>query len=295
MLELPNCRTLLAFSGGPDSVGLAARLRGADIVLGYADHRLRGAADVRRERASVVAAARALGVPLVRTRLRCGPGEAGARSARYRALHALARKHGCAAVACAHTADDRAETILLQLARGTGLRGLASPQPACVVDGMLRVRPALNERRSALHAAARGFPVVQDLTNRELRAARARLRAILLPALQTLWGEDPVPLLCALADEAACMRKTLERRAELQRPQADRRTLLREPRPTFAYLVEALRRAAGRCGPPLTARAYSALREFLAAGRRGRRYRSPGGEWWWVRRGDRLEITPLVR
>ncbi|MFQ5844210.1 MAG: hypothetical protein ACE5JG_04400, partial [Planctomycetota bacterium] len=65
---------------------------------------------------------------------------------------------------------------------------------------------------------------------------------------------------------------------------------LAEPASTFPYLVECLRRRAGRGGPPLTGRAYAALRAFLAAGRRGRVYPSPGGERWHLDGGDRVRV-----
>ncbi|MFQ5844321.1 MAG: tRNA lysidine(34) synthetase TilS, partial [Planctomycetota bacterium] len=233
MHPLPCGRILLAFSGGPDSVGLAAALGGAEVLLAYADHRLRGAAQARRERARVAAAAHRLRRPLVRTRLRCGAGEGGARRARYRALHALARKHGCATLAPAHTADALAETVLLQLLRGTGPRGLASLRPAARLGGLLRIRPALDERRDALRARGAGIPTVEDPTNRLLQGERARVRALLLPALGVLLGGDPVPPLCALAAGAAGMRATLERRAQRLSRRAGRRRLLAEPAPTF--------------------------------------------------------------
>jgi len=116
---LPEGQILLAFSGGPDSIGLAARLRPHDPLLAYVDHRQRGAREARRERARVRELARGLGLELVRARVTVARGgEAAARRERYRVLHALARKRGAVAVATAHTADDRAETILLNLLRG---------------------------------------------------------------------------------------------------------------------------------------------------------------------------------
>jgi tRNA(Ile)-lysidine synthase TilS/MesJ len=214
---------------------------------------------------------------LTRTRVRVpGRGEAAARRARYAALHALARRHGCVALATAHTADDRAETILLNLLRGSGLRGLAAPRPRSRHDGVVRVRPALDERRETLHAAARPLDPVRDLTNRSTTATRARIRALLLPDLRRRLGVDPVPLLCALGDLAARLRADLERRARILAPAAGRDALLAEPEATFPYLVEALRGA----GPPLTASAYGSLRDFLRAGRADRTHTTPAGDRW---------------
>ncbi len=286
MHPLPPGPLLLAFSGGPDSLGLAARLRDRAPLLGYVDHRMRGPRDSRAERARVEALARTLGLDLVRARVRVGAGgEAAARRERFRALGALARKHGRAAIATAHTADDRAETILLNLLRGTGLRGLASPAPRAVIDGCLRIRPALDERREALRRAAHGLYAVADPTNRRTGGARARVRHLLLPALAAALGDDPVPLLCALGDLALEIRGALSARAREIAPSAGRARLLAESAATFPYLVEALRPE----GPPLTSKGYAALKSFLRAGRRAEHV-TPGGERWRID-GDALRVA----
>jgi len=283
---LPPGPLLLAFSGGPDSLGLAARLRDRAPLLGYVDHRMRGPRESRSERARVKTLARALGLELVRARVRVGAGgEAAARRERFRVLDALARKHGCAAIATAHTADDRAETILLNLLRGTGLRGLASPAPRAVIDGFPRIRPALDERRDHLRRAALGLPAVSDPTNRRTAGARARVRHLLLPALAEALAEDPVPLLCALGDLAFEIRGSLAARARGIAPLAGRARLLAESAATFPYLVEALRPE----GPPLTSKGYAALRSFLRAGRRAE-FVTPGGERWRMN-GDALRVA----
>ena len=286
MLPLPPGPLLLACSGGPDSLGLAACLRERAPLLAYVDHRLRGPRESRAERDRVRAAARSLGLDLVRARVRVATGgEAAARRERFRALSALARKHGCAAVATAHTADDRAETILLNLLRGTGLRGLASLGPSARIDGCLRIRPALDERRAHLRRFALPLSPVADLTNRRTAGARARVRHLLLPALSSALGEDSVALLCAIGDLALEVRATLAARAREIAPGAGRARLLAEARAAFPYLVEALRPE----GPPLTARAYASLREFLRAGRAGEHV-TPGGETWRAI-GDALRVT----
>ena len=292
MFPLPKGLILLGFSGGPDSVGLAAALADDEILLAYADHRLRGPRASREERRKVTAIARVLGRRLVRTRLTGrDPSEAGARHERYRALTALALRHGCVAIATAHTADDLAETVLFNLLRGTGLRGLGSLRPATVIDGVPRVRPALDERRADLRARAEAFEPVEDLTNRSCRASRARLRGLLLPALARQLGEDPVPALCALAREATAMRAVLEKRATSLAAESGRRRLVAEPEVAFPYLVEAVRRRAGRTGPPLTRNAYRSLRAFLGAGRAGRSLKTPGGETWSLRAGGGFEVS----
>ena len=288
MHPLPKGPLLLAFSGGPDSIGLAVRLRAHDPLLAYVDHRLRGAREARRERGRVRELAGALGLELVRARVTIArSGEAAARRERYRVLHALARKHGAAALATAHTADDRAETILLNLLRGTGLRGLAAPRPRTRIGGFLRLRPALDERRDDLRAAGAAHAPIADASNRCTNGARARARALLLPRLAAVLGEDPVPLLCNVGDLAAALRVVLEERALGLASWAGRRAMLGESAATFPYLVEALRGAS----PPLTSRAYGSLRDFLRAGRRGRSHVTPGGESWRIERGGAVRIT----
>ena len=103
MHPLPPGRLLLAFSGGPDSVGLAVRLRETDPLLGYVDHRLRGRRASREERAGVRRIARQLGLRLVRARAPSGGipnggvargSQGAARRQRYRLLHAPARRYG---------------------------------------------------------------------------------------------------------------------------------------------------------------------------------------------------------
>ena len=103
-----------------------------------------------------------------------------------------------------HTADDQAETVLLNLMRGSGLdgvRGVGSPAR----------RPLLGIRRSDTHAlcaSERLVPVV-DASNADPAFTRNRVRAELLPLLGDIGRRDPVPLLCRLAaartDEVALL------------------------------------------------------------------------------------------
>jgi tRNA(Ile)-lysidine synthase len=108
------------------------------------------------------------------------------RQARYRFLDRVADEAGARAlIATAHTADDVAETILLRLARGSGLRGLRGI-PAR--RGRV-IRPLLGERRGSLRAAldAAGIGYFNDPTNHDPdAAARNRIRAEVLPALERL-------------------------------------------------------------------------------------------------------------
>jgi tRNA(Ile)-lysidine synthase len=188
---------VLAVSGGPDSTALLhgaaalARDRGWRLTVAHLDHALRQtSAD---EAAAVAAAAAALGLPAevrrvdvaaVATAEHRSLEDAG-RQARYRFLEEVAISHAPdALIATAHTADDAAETILLRLARGSGLRGLRGiPARRARI-----VRPLLHARRSVLRAAldAAGIGYLTDPSNANLAHARNRVRGELLPALERL-------------------------------------------------------------------------------------------------------------
>ena len=195
-LAIPDGATMvLAVSGGPDSTALlhgAAWLaagHGWHIVVAHLDHGLRaGSAD---EAATVAAGAARLGLPVEVRRTDVASLAASehrsledaGRQARYRFLEELADRLGTGAlIATAHTADDTAETMLLRLARGSGLRGVRGI-PAR--RGRI-VRPLLAVRRATLRAAldAAGIDYLIDPSNSAPAHARNRVRAELLPALE---------------------------------------------------------------------------------------------------------------
>lgn len=188
---------ILAVSGGPDSTALlhgAAALapdRGWRLTVAHLDHGLRPtSAD---EGASVAAAAASLGLPVEVRRVDVAALAASehrsledaGRQARYRFLEEVAAARGPEAlIGTAHTADDVAETILLRLVRGSGLRGLRGI-PAR--RGRI-VRPLLHARRAELRAAldAADVSYVIDPSNADVARARNRVRAELLPAMERL-------------------------------------------------------------------------------------------------------------
>jgi tRNA(Ile)-lysidine synthase len=108
--------------------------------------------------------------------------QARARAARYAALGNWALTHGLSALVTAHHADDQAETLLMRMNRGAGVRGLSGMRPVSAVPGCPEcalVRPLLGWRRSELAAVvdAAGETAVDDPSNRDLRFERARVRA----------------------------------------------------------------------------------------------------------------------
>ncbi|HSO54955.1 MAG TPA: tRNA lysidine(34) synthetase TilS [Actinomycetes bacterium] len=186
----------VAVSGGADSLALLHGLRalagprGWRLAVLTVDHGLRpGSAG---DAAFVADHAKALGLPaLVRT---LGPGdlaphrqagpEGAARAARYGALWPAADELGCAWLATGHTLDDQAETVLLQLLRGTGPDGLAG---MAVRSGRL-LRPLLRARRADTRACctAIGLAWREDPTNAGDGPLRNRVRQQLLPLLEEL-------------------------------------------------------------------------------------------------------------
>jgi tRNA(Ile)-lysidine synthase len=107
-----------------------------------------------------------------------------ARDVRYRLLAAAARGAGATHVLTAHTRDDQAETVLMRMARGSGLTGLGGMPHETRIDDVRLIRPLLAVPKARLIAtlAAVGMSFVDDPSNRDPRFTRARLRG-LLPAL----------------------------------------------------------------------------------------------------------------
>ncbi len=200
----PRAAALVAVSGGPDSAALAFLAAEARpdlaLTLGHVRHGLR---DDTLDVAAVTQQAAFLGLEVAMAEVDVtvdgqGP-EAAARSQRYAALRRLARQAGAGWVMVGHTADDQAETLLLRLARGTGVPGLAG---MAAVRGDV-VRPLLRLRRADVHrfVVGEGLPTAADPTNADRRLRRNLARHDALPVLAGL-GADVVGALSRLADLA---------------------------------------------------------------------------------------------
>jgi len=209
---------LVAVSGGPDSMALLDVLARLAPRVGFAlfahgvDHGLRPAAEAELDLAAAFAAAR--DVPFSRTRVAIARGgnlQSRARAARYEALARAAAHLQASAIATAHHADDRAETVLMRLMRGSGPRGLAvlpvrGPLPeelaADVSPRPSLVRPFVRARRRAVlaHLERHGIAWATDPSNEDPRFLRARVRREVLPLLEGL-APGVVDHLCALADQ----------------------------------------------------------------------------------------------
>jgi len=190
-------RVLLAVSGGVDSVVLLEVLcelapeLGIGLVIAHLDHGLRG--EAAREDARFVAslgAARGIVVRSERVdvsdiaRSSRQNLESAARDARRSFLLRVAREVGAEKIGLGHTADDRAETVLFNLARGAGPRGLSSLRP---VDPPL-IRPLIEVSRQDVLEFARSRRLAwrEDETNADLRLSRNRIRHQILPLLRTI-------------------------------------------------------------------------------------------------------------
>ena len=191
---MPGVRVLCAVSGGVDSMYLLHRMtalgaqRGFAVGCAHFNHGLRGA-ESDRDEAFVRAQCEKLGVPFYAGRgdvasVRGMGTEAAARELRYAFLAQCAQAHSYDWIATAHTADDNAETLLLNLARGCGLRGLTGIPPQ---RGKL-LRPMLDTTRAQAEAylTAHAIPHVEDSTNAADAYARNRVRHHAVPALESV-------------------------------------------------------------------------------------------------------------
>jgi tRNA(Ile)-lysidine synthase len=188
-----------AVSGGADSVALLglAVAAGCRVHAVHVDHGLRPGGEAEAGFVERVAARFGASFEAVRVSVPPGPDlEARARRARYQALPE--------GVLVAHTADDQAETVLLNLLRGAGLDGLAGMRAARAGWREVR-RPLLALRRSETAALVEswGIEPVHDRSNDDLRFRRNRVRHEVIPLLAEVAGRDPVPLICRAAAHVA--------------------------------------------------------------------------------------------
>ena len=185
----PPARLGVAVSGGSDSMALLLLLSewagqgGPAIAAVTVDHGLRP--EAAAEAAMVAHRCAALGVPHATLRWSGWTGQgnlpAAARQARYGLIAGWARGAGIADVALGHTADDQAETVLMRLARGSGVDGLAGMAARRSADGINWHRPLLGQGRAALRAwlIVRGEGWADDPTNDDPAYDRIKARRAL--------------------------------------------------------------------------------------------------------------------
>jgi tRNA(Ile)-lysidine synthase len=180
-------RLAVAVSGGPDSLALCllahdwAVARDGMVVGLTVDHGLRAEAAAEATRVAGWLAARGIAHHILpwRPPANLRNVQAAARAARYDLLFAWCKEAGCLHLLTAHHREDQAETLLLRLARGSGLDGLAGMAASREVMACRLLRPLLAVPRArlaaSLRAADRGW--IEDPSNRDPAYARSRLRA----------------------------------------------------------------------------------------------------------------------
>ncbi len=268
-----------AVSGGADSLALlvlAARA-GCHVTAVHVDHGLRAGSAAEAE--VVRAAADRFGARFRAVRAAVAPGpnlEARARAARYAALPADALT--------GHTADDQAETVLLNLIRGAALDGLAGMDPA------RRPLRRLRRRETRALCAALGLDPVADPSNDDPAIRRNRVRHELLPLLDAIGSRDVVAVLARQADLARDDVVLLDALAAGLDP-TDARALAAAPRPLARRAVRAWLRASGpggaECHPPDSA----AVERVLGVARGDAVACEVAGGWRVARTAGRLRLV----
>lgn len=173
----------VALSGGSDSTALAVLAAGRARHAATVDHHLRPESGVEAAAAGRLASHLGYDHRILAwdgAAAKAGPGNlsAEARSARHRLLGDWARAQGLAAVLLGHTMDDQAETVVMRLARGSGVDGLAGMAERVEIAGTLWLRPLLGLRRADLRdfLTARGIAWAEDPTNDDRSYDRVRVR-----------------------------------------------------------------------------------------------------------------------
>lgn len=234
----PGSAVTCAVSGGADSLALLvlATAAGCEVTAVHVDHGLRPGSDVEAE---VVAAASArFGARFVAERAQVEPGpnlEARARTARYQALPVGALT--------GHTADDQAETVLLNLLRGAGLDGLTGFAPD------RRPIRGLRRHETVALCGAVGLVPVEDPTNADPTFRRNRVRHELLPLLDAIAERDVASVLARQADLLGADADLLDELSSTLDP-TDARALAAAPEALSRRAVRAWLRTGAEQHPP---------------------------------------------
>lgn len=186
----PGSQINCAVSGGKDSMTmfLLAVLNGCKVTAFHVDHSLRIGSNLE---ANIVAdLAEKLGADFIGKTIKVALGpnlEARARGARYTVLPED--------IATGHTADDQAETLLINLLRGAGLQGLAGMQHD-------KTHPILNLRRNETERLCHELEIncVVDPTNSDMKFLRNQIRRQLLPQINEISQRDVAPILARQAE-----------------------------------------------------------------------------------------------
>jgi tRNA(Ile)-lysidine synthase len=305
LLDSGDATIVLAVSGGPDSMAMLRALDafnrrrglGWRLHVAHFNHGLRG--DASDEDARFVAEqARALDLTYTIGRRqatgdRPQAAEEKSRRARYRFLARVADEVGASVVAVAHTADDQAETVLHQIVRGSGLRGVGGMQACRPITPRSRVRlvrPMLGVRRTDVLAYLRATktPFREDATNHLTDRTRNRIRHRVLPMLAAELNPRVVASLLRLARQSQWTADFLETTAARVLDEIAVETsagnlvisaagLNRQPRIVQTQMVLEILRRLRVSRQRVRFEHLCAVADLASKGRGGRRVELPGG------------------
>ncbi len=226
-LILSNDRVLLAVSGGMDSMvllNLMLPLRetmGIDLQIVHVNHRLRGEESDGDEhfvkeyaqQLNLAVHVQSFETAMYSSEMGYSIQE-GARVLRYRAFEEIRARINAQRIATAHHYDDNAETVLMNILRGSGLRGL-SGIPVSRESGKI-IRPLLFARRSEIEAFAkeRKIPFRIDSSNASTHYLRNVIRQSVIPRLQQESELDVVDTLNKIAQFTGSMRQKVEQETD---------------------------------------------------------------------------------
>lgn len=292
---------VVGLSGGSDSAALLLALSklkrryGLRLSAAHLDHGLQGAVSTLfKERARQISSS--LGVPFYSKKISVGlltkkngrSLEENGREQRYRFFLEVAAKTGSSKIATAHTLDDQAETVLLRIVRGSGLRGLSAIPFKRKEGGTTLIRPVLLCQKKDLSAVVReaGITTLEDPTNQNDDFTRNRVRSRLLPLLETAFNPRIKEALSGLQISCAEAQDFIERSAKkvfLARTKHKKKTfslkisLLKRLHPALRSEVLSLALCAAKGDlKRFTRRHYEDLNALLASPEAGLKLHLPG-------------------
>jgi tRNA(Ile)-lysidine synthase len=322
----PGNRVGVAVSGGADSVALLRLFLELRLDLGvvlsvvHLNHQLRGAwSDADQQFVSALATEHGLDFHVATRDIAAHAKQSGlsietaAREVRYEFFAGLAAAGKVNRIATAHTLDDQAETVMMRLIRGSGLRGLGGIQPQLVMGGEEQicgtvVRPLLSTRHSELvrFLTALRQPWKQDASNRDLQHTRNRIRHLLIPLLEREFNPSVAERLgelsvVARAEEEFWQNQCSAWVGQMVRPFGPAQHFCLDLKLFRAQSVAVQRRLLhhwGRTVQPNPSLEFKHIEQILALAntesKSGRQLELPSG-WKAVRRGDELQLTPPDR
>ena len=219
-INLKGEKVIIGLSGGMDSVCLFHILKdlGVSLEAVHVNHQIRGEEAKRDEQFVKDLCARynipfhgyRYDVPKISREKHLSEEEAG-RMVRKEAFARVMKEQGAGYVALAHHGNDRAETFLFHLSRGTGVKGLGSMKP---VQGTI-IRPLLWAERKEIeqYVQEKGYEFVEDATNSQTEYTRNKIRHEIIPALEEI-NPRCIPHICGAAEKLSAVSAYIDREAE---------------------------------------------------------------------------------